>query len=238
MDPGDDHALCIGRDGVEVCHRVMPDDSLPAWRAEFDRVLNASEHGRAGARSPLARSRAFRDVADSHAVRHLVEPILGSGAFIARSLLFDKRDGANWDVSWHRDATIAVRARIDVPGYGPWSVKAGVHHVRPPAHVLAGMLTVRLHLDDCDESNGALLVVPGSHASPGLDLAAAIDASLCETHGVACVVPAGGALLMRPLILHASKRAVDMSRRRRVLHLEFAASALDGGLRWAEQTTE
>lgn len=235
MFPTADQALRMDRDGVAVWHQVFPQDHLSGLRAEFNGIMAASDRGRAGVRSPLARSMAMCELAESAAMRRLVEPILGPTAFIARSLLFDKHRAANWDVAWHRDTTIAVRERIDVPGFGPWSVKSGVHHVRPPVRVLANMLTVRLHLDDCDESNGALLVVPGSHAARHLDLAGPIDAVDCERRCVACSVPGGGALLMRPLILHASKRTVAPARRRRVLHLEFAASMLEGGLRWFEE---
>src|SRR5262245_7189469 len=85
-----------------------------------------------------------------------VEPILGPGAFVVRGLFFDKTPRANWKVSWHQDLTIAVRVRIEAPGFGPWSLKAGVVHVQPPAEILERMATVRLHLDDCSESNGPL----------------------------------------------------------------------------------
>jgi hypothetical protein len=43
---------------------------------------------------------------------------------------------------------IAVRQRIDVMGFGPWSRKEGVWHVAPPIGVLAAMRTLRVHLDD------------------------------------------------------------------------------------------
>jgi ectoine hydroxylase-related dioxygenase (phytanoyl-CoA dioxygenase family) len=56
-----------------------------------------------------------------------------------------------------------VREQRDVPGWGPWSTKDGVLHVRPPAEVMARMLAVRVHLDDCGESDGPLRVLPGSH---------------------------------------------------------------------------
>ncbi|HEX8672970.1 MAG TPA: phytanoyl-CoA dioxygenase family protein, partial [Longimicrobium sp.] len=105
-----------------------------------------------------------RALAESPAVRALVEPVLGAGAFPVRGILFDKTPDANWKVAWHQDLSIAVRERRDVPGFGPWSVKAGVPHVQPPVGVLRNMLTVRLHLDDCDADNGPLQVLPSSHA--------------------------------------------------------------------------
>jgi ectoine hydroxylase-related dioxygenase (phytanoyl-CoA dioxygenase family) len=49
-------------------------------------------------------------------------------------------------------------------------VREGRRTVCPaPLKVLEQVLAVRLHLDDCDERNGALRVVPGSHLLGRLD---------------------------------------------------------------------
>ena len=148
-----------------------------------------------------------------------------------RGILFDKTPGANWNVVWHQDLSIAVRERRDVPGFGPWSQKAGVAHVQPPPTILERMLTVRLHLDDCDEANGPLLVLPGSHRSGRLT-PEQVQQWRGKTAAVPCLVPSGGALLMRPLLLHASSSS-QSPRHRRVVHLEYAAEALPEGLEWA-----
>jgi hypothetical protein len=92
---------------------------------------------------------AIKQVAESAAVRSLVEPVLGPSAFVARSIFFDKTPEANWKVAWHQDLTIAVREKLEVDGYTAWSVKEGVVHVQPPMLVLERIVTVRLHLDDC-----------------------------------------------------------------------------------------
>jgi len=163
-------------------------------------------------------------------IRGLVEPILGPEAFAVRAIYFDKLPGANWKVPWHQDQTIAVKQRIDTPGFGPWSVKEGVPHVEPPTSILEKMLTVRIHLDDCTDDNGPLRVIPGSHQLGRLSPDDASD--LLQKHGeVSCVVNAGGVVLMRPTILHASSLAASPAHRR-VLHIEFAASTLPGGLAW------
>lgn len=175
---------------------------------------------------------AVRDLAASAEIRRLVEPVLGPAARPVRGLLFDKTSGANWKVAWHQDLSIAVRRRIAVPGFGPWSVKAGVPHVQPPPDVLAGMLTVRLHLDDCGPDNGPLRVLPGSHAD-GVLSPPQVEAWRRRVPPTACCVPGGGAVLMRPLVLHASSPAVVPSHRR-VMHLEYAAGELPAGLEWHE----
>jgi hypothetical protein len=49
-----------------------------------------------------------------------------------------------------------------------------------------------------------------------------------------CTVGAGGVVLMRPLLLHASSPAT-VAGHRRVIHLEFAAADLPGGLEWHDE---
>ncbi len=170
--------------------------------------------------------------AESAAVRSLVEPVLGPNPFAVRGLFFDKTVDANWKVAWHQDLTIAVQRRVDVSGFGPWSVKAGVPHVQPPALLLERMLSLRLHLNDCDASNGALRVLPGSHRHGKLT-ANDIQKWRAGVPAFVCAVKRGGVLLMRPLLLHASSSATHPSHRR-VIHLEFAAESLSGGLQWLE----
>jgi ectoine hydroxylase-related dioxygenase (phytanoyl-CoA dioxygenase family) len=158
--------------------------------------------GRGGVRNLLDIPE-MRELADSEIVRKLVAPVLGEGYFSVRGILFDKNDAANWKVPWHQDVTIAVRERANSAGYGPWSVKSGVTHVQPPTQVLAGMLSVRLHLDDCPSENGALRVIPGSHLEGKLG-EARIDKVVSASDAVTCELAAGGALVMRPLLIHAS----------------------------------
>ena len=157
-------------------------------------------------------------------------------SFVVRGLLFDKTPEANWRVAWHQDVTIAVREQRPVPGFGPWSVKDGIPHTHAPAGLLERMVTLRLHLDDCDESNGALRVLTGSHRSGKLD-AKAIEEWKTQGPVEPCLAQAGDALFMRPLLLHASSPA-DSPRHRRVIHLEFAVDELPAGLAWAERISE
>lgn len=174
-----------------------------------------------------------RDLAHSAACKSFVESILGSSARVVRGIYFDKHRDANWKVAWHQDLTIAVKERIEVDSYGPWSIKAGIHHVQPPVSILENMLTVRLHLDDTDDANGALRVIPGTHQYGRLD-ANQIDYWKQQQQPSTCVVRSGGALVMRPLLLHSSMAAVNPEHRR-VLHFEYSAQDLRSGLRWFEE---
>ena len=173
-----------------------------------------------------------RRLAGSPALLDLVESVLGPGAFAVRGLLFDKTTAANWSVPWHQDLTIAVRSRVAAPGFGPWNVKGGIPHVRPPVGVLEGMLTLRVHLDDCELGQGPLRVLPGSHRGGRLGAEATRD-WLEREPAVPCLVPKGGVVMMRPLLLHASSAATE-PRRRRVIHLEYAIEPLPDGVDWFE----
>lgn len=163
----------------------------------------------------------------------IVAPVLGRNSFVVRSILFDKPTDANWMVPWHQDLTIAVNQRINVDGFGPWSQKAGIVHLQPPEELLMRMATVRVHLDDCDAENGALDVLPGSHRLGRLSAHAIHDARN-QIQPVTCDVPKGGCLIMRPLLVHASKPSVRPNHRR-VIHLEIAAENLPGELGWFEK---
>lgn len=185
----------------------------------------------AGVRALASRIPVVADLARSASLRQLVEPVLGQAARLVRSILFNKHPGANWQVGWHQDLTIAVAARSDVAGFSTWSSKEGVVHVQPPVAVLEGMLTVRLHLDAADRRNGSLWVSPGTHRLGRLPQEQI--APVVQRHGQhACALQAGDALLMRPLILHASYKSTTVDPRR-VIHLEFAGVELPAPLRWA-----
>ena len=172
----------------------------------------------------------IRALANCDCIRKLVEPILGKQAIPVRGILFDKTPTANWKVAWHQDLTIAVREKIDVSGFNAWSVKAGIVCVQPPVFVMENILTIRLHLDDTSETNGALKVLPSSHCHGRMSVEE-IQAWKQKAIAVTCNVPRGGVLVMRPLLLHASSVALNPSSRR-VLHLEYSAIALPRGLEW------
>lgn len=57
-----------------------------------------------------------------------------------------------------------------------------------------------------------------------------------STHSIpdTCRVPRGGAMIMRPLLQHASSRS-SSGKRRRVIHIEFSNAELPVGLNWAER---
>jgi hypothetical protein len=226
----------LNADGFETVAGVLTADQVESLTAAVAAVANQEALSRAGAvygiRDLLRRVPAVRELAESPTVRALVDPVLGTGVRPVRGIFFDKAPGANWKVPWHQDLTVAVRERRAAEGFGPWSVKEGGPHVQPPVEVLERMLAVRLHLDDCGPDNGPLQVLPGTHRLGRLG-AERITELTAEREAVTCAVPVGGALLMRPLLLHRSSAAVS-PRHRRVVHIEFAAGELPAGLEWHE----
>lgn len=214
-------------DGYEVRNDFL----APGEIAELREAFPASSIKGAGARDILGVP-AVRKLSSDLRVREIVEAVLGLSARPVRGIFFDKTPETNWSAPWHQDLTIAVRERVDVPGFGPWSSKAGIVHVQPPAEVLESMVTLRFHLDPCPTGNGALRVVPGSHRA-GKIPEREIDAAVARGGVEACPVALGGVLLMRPLILHTSSPS-SVPGHRRVVHIEFAAGDLPDGLRWRE----
>jgi ectoine hydroxylase-related dioxygenase (phytanoyl-CoA dioxygenase family) len=96
--------------------------------------------------------------------------------------------------------------------------------------VLQQMLAVRVHLDDCGVEDGPLRVVPGSHTRGIIadNEAIALRIAGRETD---CVAARGAALVLRPLLLHASSKGSGKGRRR-VLHFVYGPRELPFGLSW------
>ena len=147
-----------------------------------------------------------------------------------RAILFDKSAEQNWSLGWHQDRTIVVHQRIDMGGFGPWSVKSGMVHVEPPFELLASMVTVRVHFDAVPATNAPLLIAPGSHSRGRIPTADIPD--VVRDCGIfPCLADAGDLWLYATPILHASEAALE-PRHRRVLQVDYAARQLSGGLHW------
>jgi ectoine hydroxylase-related dioxygenase (phytanoyl-CoA dioxygenase family) len=154
---------------------------------------------------------------------------IGSDYFVIKSIYFDKPEHSNWFVAWHQDLTISVDKKLELPGFGHWTIKQDQYGVQPPLSTLENIFTIRIHLDNTNEENGALRVIPGSHLKGVYKYSSNESANEEEI----CRVRSGGIMLMRPLLQHASNRTTSKSRRR-VIHIEFSSVKLPQGLEWAE----
>ncbi len=149
--------------------------------------------------------------------------VLSDESMAVQAIAFDKTAGTNWKVAWHQDLMFPFASAVSAPEYDLATKKEGIHYARPPVGVLDGMLAVRLHLDGCDVGNGPLRVSSGTHRSGILSMSE-VPGRVAAHGETVCLAEAGEALLMRPLLLHASSKALE-PRHRRVLHFVYHSGA-------------
>lgn len=171
------------------------------------------------------------DIIFNSTLRNLLKELLGENYFIVKSIYFNKPQTSNWCVPYHQDLTISVDNKSEVKGFEFWTTKQNQFAVQPPLDILESVVTLRIHLDDTNENNGALKVVPGSHLK-GICRPESIDWK--KESEVSCNVPKGGIMLMKPLLLHSSGRTTN-NRQRRVIHIEISNRELPSALNWAER---
>jgi len=205
--------------------------------ATIDHLLNPGEisgllkdfsepslpRGRAGVRHALSHP-AIAALARDARLLSLAQQIFGRDAFPFRATLFEKSPKANWLVVWHQDTALPLRERLELSGWGPWSIKEGVVYAHAPASALSRVLALRIHLDDSTADNGPLRVLPGTHTM-GVLSDDAIHQLTTQIPAVDCLVARGGVLAMRPLLVHASSKS-QTEMPRRVLHIEYAPSTM------------
>lgn len=213
-------------DGYVVLGPIIPESVCD----DLLRVIDANTQRR------RAGSRRLLDVPEVADVARILrdDPVLADllppAAVAVQCTLFSKHVQSNWSVAPHQDLSVPVFARMEAAGWAGWSRKQQAWFVQPPAAILETMIAVRLQLDPMDASAGPLRVLPGSHSRGRL--AAEALARIGSTQMVPCLVERGGALVMRPLLVHASGKATAMSARR-VLHFLYGHPDLPDGLRWA-----
>jgi ectoine hydroxylase-related dioxygenase (phytanoyl-CoA dioxygenase family) len=173
----------------------------------------------------------IKDLVFNDNIKKVVKEIFGEKYFVVKSIYFDKPETSNWYVAYHQDLTISVDKKLDLPDFGPWTTKKNQFAVQPPLDILENIYTIRIHLDDTDENNGALKVVPKSHAK-GIYRPETIDWTI-ETEEI-CNVEKGGIMIMKPLTLHGSNRTTN-GKKRRVIHIEFSDIELPEVLQWSER---
>ena len=153
-------------DSSDLGFRIVSGVLGPAEASDLLRTLEASPltRSRAGARH-LMKHAAVSAVANDPRLLAIASGFLGPSAVPYRATLFDKSSARNWLVPWHQDTALPLQERLDVAGWGPWSVKSGITYAHAPATALSRVVALRLHFDDSREDNGPLRVLPGTHAA-------------------------------------------------------------------------
>jgi ectoine hydroxylase-related dioxygenase (phytanoyl-CoA dioxygenase family) len=218
--------------GFVIRKRVLSAETISRLIAGLSKLKSSNsvrrdDRAAYGVRNLLNVAPDIKDFSGSETVVNLAQSVLGKDAKVVRAIYFNKTPEANWKVPWHQDLTIAVREKHETEGFTAWTRKAGIWHVQPPDSVLRKMLTLRFHLDDADETNGALKVVSGSHRRRF----SSAEVQKLPKPFAFCRASKGDVLLMRPLVVHSSAAGTS-PKNRRVIHLELAAENLPNDLEW------
>lgn len=164
------------RNGFVVVKNALDDETVSFLIEKLSKLKPAEAVSRRnetvyGVRNLLNISPEVKEFSEGETVGKLAENFLDERAKIVRAIYFDKNADANWKVPWHQDLTISVKEKRESKGFSVWTMKAKIQHVQPPVEILEKMVTLRFHLDDADETNGALKVIPKSHTKGRLSAA-------------------------------------------------------------------
>lgn len=218
--------LAFAADGAQLYSEALGEGALR--RVE---VLAAGDEAGPGTRLFSLDMIADLTIADGP-IGRIASGFHGADTRPVRAIMFDKRADMNWSLGMHQDRTIAVATRKDVPGFGPWSTKAGQLHVSPPPDLIARMVTLRVHLDDVDADNAPLLILRGTHDLGQLDRRS-IETLSASRELFACHARRGDIWAYGTTIVHGSAAVRRTGLRRRVLQIDYSCDALPGGLAWA-----
>ncbi|MFO1082464.1 MAG: phytanoyl-CoA dioxygenase family protein [Reyranellaceae bacterium] len=221
---GQDQIDAFWRDGYLVVEDAVTPAQLATLRAEIAAWVEESRGHAAPFGPPTIDGRPRFDMGAEHsaerpALRRINNPSDISEAY--REVMLDARtvdmvaDLVGPDVKFHH-----CKINLKLPG-----AKTEVAYHQDFAytpHTNDDVVTALLFLDDIDEGNGCLTVVPGSHKGPVLSLFAgerftgAIDADLerqAIARSVPCLGKAGSVCLMHTKLLHGSAaNGADRSR--------------------------
>jgi len=153
------------------------------------------------------------------------------GARPVRVIGFNKTEANNWTLPWHQDRVVALRERIETPGFTNWTNKAGIWHAEPPIALMERMVFARVHLDPSDRENGCLQLALGTHAR-GKIAAPDGEATAQSAPIENCVAERGDVLFAKALILHRSSPS-RTSANRRAIRIDYCADELPHLLEWA-----
>ncbi|WP_185681230.1 phytanoyl-CoA dioxygenase family protein [Chryseobacterium sp. 18068] len=229
------HKNLIQENGFTVINNIFSDKEIERISEVIQNIDTSKETFRKSEdlfaiRQFLKEIPDVKDLIFNENIKTIIKEIFGEKYFTVKSIYFDKPEKSNWYVAYHQDLTISVDKKVELENFGPWTTKQNQFAVQPPLDILENIFTIRIHLDETNENNGALKVVPKSH-SKGIYRPETIDWNV-ETENI-CNVEKGGLMIMKPLLLHGSNRTTN-GKKRRVIHIEFSDKELPEVLNWSE----
>ena len=172
----------------------------------------------------------IKEIIFNENLKKIINNIGGENCFVIKSIYFDKPEKSNWFVSYHQDLTISVDKKEMIDGYNFWTNKHNQFAVQPTLDILENIFTIRIHLDDTNEENGALKIIEKSHLK---SIRRIENMDLNMEKETFCNVNSGGIMIMKPLLFHSSMRTTN-NKKRRVLHIEFSNKELPNKINWSE----
>lgn len=230
------HKNSITENGFTVIDQIFSDEEIEKISEVIQNIDTSKETFRKSEdlfaiRQFLKEIPEVKNLIFNENLKTIIKEIFGEKYFVVKSIYFDKPEKSNWYVAYHQDLTISVDKKLELENFGPWTTKQNQFAVQPPLNILENIFTIRIHLDETNENNGALKVIPKSHAK-GIYRPETIDWK-AETETI-CNVEKGGIMIMKPLLLHGSNRTTN-GRKRRVIHIEFSDMELPSELNWSER---
>ena len=172
----------------------------------------------------------IKEIVFNENLKEIILNIGGKNCFVIKSIYFDKPEKSNWFVSYHQDLTISVNKKEMIDGFNFWTNKHNQFTVQPTLDILENIFTIRIHLDDTNEENGALKIIEKSHLNSVCRIENMDINMEIETF---CNVNSGGIMVMKPLLFHSSMRTTN-NKKRRVIHIEFSNKKLPNKINWSE----
>ena len=218
----------IHDDGVEIRKDFISSTAIKEIKDELQSSgIKIKSFGLSHADEKLS---SIKKLVGSDKLVRLATDILGSKPSTLRVIYLDKTKKGNWFLPWHQDIKAAINKKDESLNWECWSYENETNYVQLPREVLEKMVTFRINLDDANEDNACLQVIPQSHIF-GVLSNEKIKKVVDNKEAINCCVKAGDLVLMRPHILHASSKANHPSSRG-VVHIEYCAYKLPKGLHW------
>ena len=192
----DEHMVsALEQDGYAIVRGALGTDQLAVLRGSIAQLLSA--HSPAGIRGLVSKVPNVRVLSESKAVRALIEPVLGAGARLIRSVLFNKSQETNWQVAWHQDLAIAVQCQTEVTGFVSWSPPSmrEVAHSLPQVDVPGEGRSMSSMEKAVSHAMAASLTLPTFTATMNIDTAKLTMGMFGITHFTAIPTPGIAAIL-------------------------------------------